>query len=204
MPYRHSIVVEFLSTVGTDTTPTPVCEMRTTLYTRGMVDPDKIRKILIDEVARLAFRFYSIRVAIVQGRLGWSVSLGGRYSLRLEYSKRIIILSGLEYNVPVTVDEMAEHVAQNVNPYFAFVASPLTYINRVKMRIRDYYRYPIYNAIFYERDGTVKREFNHWEIVNYVARDSATFTRAAMQRGELILADFSRWKEIFIRMGGFE
>jgi len=202
MVYRHSIVVEFFSTTVTKETPEPFVELRVTIYTAFPVPKFKMRKRLIDEVAKLAWVFYSIRIAVAEGKASWSIETTKEYTVLLPATKRMLVLTGLEFNVPVSVEEATEHIAMNVVPYFEFIARPRWYLEDVRRNFRKYLNYPIYNAIFYEPDGTVKRAFNNHEIRNYVAPQGAGFTRRSIFEGKVMLAEFEAWKKRFLEYGG--
>jgi len=194
-------MLEFISTLEKDKTPTPFAELRVTIYTEGMVGRDVYKK-LIDEVARLAWYFYSLRVAVVQHKVAWSPSTRDT-TIMLRYTGKMYILAGYERNIEVSKEEMAEHIAMNINPYFAYLANPRHWTQQVLRNYRAFFKVPIYNAIFYERDGTVKREYNHWEIENQVIPMSVTFTRSACRRGVDVLCKFKVWKKEFDRLGVF-
>ena len=197
MIYRHSIVVEFFPARRVKLTPEPFVELRVTMYSKFPLPRLLIRKRLIEEISHLAWTFYSIRIAIAEMSATCEFKPKSEYTILLPHSKKLMILSGFEYNVKVSDEEAIEHIAMNVYPIWTFLSNPTLYIESVKVALKKFLKRPIYNAIFYETDGTVKREFNDWEIRNYVAPQGAGFTRASRFRGDYELSEFDTWKELF-------
>jgi len=201
--YRHSLVVEILSARPKETTPTPIAELRVVIYSRLPYPRFKIRKILIDEISHLAWVFYSIRISIAMRKATCEISPSSSYPIELPYSKKMMIISGFEFNVKIIEDEAVEHIASSVFPIFNFLSNPKLYIDSVRATLSKFMSYPIYHAIFYDVYGRVKEEYNDWRIRNEVAPQSSGFTRSEYARGIPELSDFERWKKIFLESCGF-
>ncbi|HDJ96622.1 MAG TPA: hypothetical protein ENG45_00940 [Candidatus Aenigmarchaeota archaeon] len=195
--YRHSITVEFLARRPKKETPTPFAELRVVIFTKLPRSRLVIRRKLLEEVAKLAWMFVSIRVAVAQHRVTWHIDRYKEYSVRLPRLRRLMILTGFEYNVRVPDEEAIEYIAMSVTPYFAYISNPDFYIKAVTGNLPRYLNYPLYYAVFYDKMGFPKAEFNHFRIKEEISKDSATFTRASWMRGDEELYDFKMWRSIF-------
>jgi len=199
--YRHSITIEFIARRPKKETPTPFCELRVTIFTKLPVSKTLIRKRLLQEIAKLAWTFPSIRMAVAEYSVNWYVDPYKEYIGFKKFPKPIAIkhiVLGFEYNRVVSDEEAIEFIAISKTPYFEYISNPEFFNRFVAENIRKFLDTPIYYGIFYEPDGTVKEEYNDWVIRTDTTYFSRGLTRRAWLEGDVYLSDFEFWKKLFL------